>query len=153
MIPQSQIIRRLHKSYQLASESAGFKNCHHSSSGSAGFRNIVSESDWIRVNSVTRVSSFDWLYLTKESGWARNFSATQYPAIKCINLRMHIFPRLESATFIWFSFELVPLFQVYATICQRIFFLFYPTTRFSKLFRNFKKMVLSNELIKVELPP
>lgn len=93
-------MKRLHKTDQLASESAGLKNFHHSSSGSAGLGNIVSESDWIRVNSAARVSSFDWQYLTKEYGWARNFSATQYPAIKCINLRIHIFPRLESATFI-----------------------------------------------------
>ena len=68
MILQSENIRRLHKTDQLASESSGLKNFHYSSSGSAGLGNIVSESDWIIVNSAARVFSFDWLYLTKWYG-------------------------------------------------------------------------------------
>ena len=109
---------------------------------------------WLDKSKQCGQSFFVWLAVPYQMVWlAGKFSATQYSPIKCINLHMHIFPCLESATFICFLFELVPLFQVYATICQRIFFSVLPNYAFFQNSRNFKNVVLWNELIKVELPP
>lgn len=88
---------------------------------------------WLDKSEQCGQSFFVWLAVPYQMVWLTGkFSATQYSPIKCINLYTHIFPCYESATFICFSFELVPLCQVYATICQRIFFSVLPNYAFFK---------------------
>ena len=152
MILQSQIIRRLHKSYQLASESAGLKNFHHSSSVSAGLGNIVSESDWIRVNSAARVFLFDWLYLTKWYGWPGNLvphSIRRSNALICTCIFSHATsqPLLSASCLSWCR-----CFK-YMLRFVSVFFFYFIQLRVVQNSRNFKNLVLWNELIKVELPP